>query len=170
MKSPAEVQTFLQAKRIALVGASRDPRAFSSTVLRAFREAGYKTIPVNGAAAEAGHAVAGQRAFASLEDVAPPPDAAVVMTPKGEARNVVADAVRAGVTKLWLFGAGVGPSGVDAQALGAAREAGMLVVAGECPLMFLPRSGFIHRAHGLIRGLGQGWAEATPDGSVPTSH
>src|SRR5574340_634865 len=90
-------RAFLASRRIALVGASRDPRSFSRGVQRALVARGYDVVPVNPAAGE----VDGRRAFARPQDVAPPAEAALVLTPPGGAADAVRDCLAADIRRIW---------------------------------------------------------------------
>lgn len=140
-------RAFLASRRIALVGASRDPRSFSQGVQRALVARGYDVVPVNPAAGE----VDGRRAFARPQDVAPPAEAALVLTPPGGAADAVRDCLAAGIRRIWLH-RGAGPGCATAEALALCRAAGVEPVADLCPFMALPGAGLLHRVHGALRG------------------
>ncbi len=145
------IEDFLRQRRIAVVGVSREPRDFSHAVMRAFNERGYETVPVNPRATE----LAGEECFASLKEIEPPVDAALVMTAPGMSEAVVRDCLDAGVKRIWLF-RGAGRGAVSEPALALCREAGAAVVPGACPMMFLANAGLIHRVHALVlRVLGR---------------
>jgi predicted CoA-binding protein len=137
---------FLQARRIAVVGVSRDPKAFSRFVLRELVERGYDTVPVNPALGEAD----GVRSFARVSEIDPPPDAALLMVRAAVAEEAVRDCLNARVRRIWLHrGAGPGVASEAVLALCAANR--VEVVHGLCPLMALPAASFPHRLHGLVR-------------------
>jgi hypothetical protein len=48
---------------------------------------------------------------------------------------------------------GTGHGAVSEEAVAFCRAHGIVVIAGECPYMFLPRAGFAHRLHGFLRRL-----------------
>lgn len=151
-----DVEGFLSNRRLALVGASLEPKDFSRALMRELAAAGYDAVPVNRRADERS-AIDGRRVFARVGDIAAaegPVDGALLMVPKRAALEVVRECLAEGITRLW-FHRGAGPGAVDPEAVRLAREAGALVVAGECPLMFLPGTGFVHRLHG---GLARRWA------------
>lgn len=139
-------RAFLACRRIALVGASRDPRSFSRGVQRALVARGYDVVPVNPSAGE----VDGRRAFARPQDVAPAAEAALILTPPAGAADAVRDCLAAGVRHLWLH-RGAGPGCATAEALALCRAAGVEPVADLCPFMALPGAGLLHRVHGALR-------------------
>jgi predicted CoA-binding protein len=120
MPSKRSIDSLLSCRRIAVVGASRDPKDFSRALFRAFVERGYDVVPVNAPAA-------------------PGP--------------VVRECADAGVKRVWLH-RGAGQGAVSPEAVALCRERGLEVVDGECPFMFLPDAGFVHRVHRFFRRLG----------------
>ena len=142
---------FLAQRRLAVVGVSRDPQDFSRGLFRELLRRGYDLVPVNAA----GGVIEGLPCARRVQDVQPPVDGALVMTPPGQAEQVVRDCAAAGVPRVWLH-RGIGPGAMSAAAVGVCRENGIAVVEGECPYMFLPAAGFVHRTHGFFRRLARG--------------
>jgi len=144
-------QDFLSQKRVAVVGVSRDPKDFTRGVFRELQRRGYAVVPVNPQAVE----VEGERCFARLQDVVPVVDAALLMTPPAVTEAVVRDCAEAGITRVWMH-QGAGRGAVSPEAVSFCHERGMSLVAGACPYMFLPGTGFGHRLHGFaLRLLGR---------------
>jgi len=146
--SLALIDEFLAAKRIAAVGVSRNKKHFSRTLLDEFVSRGYEMLPVNPSAQE----IAGLFCFTSVVEIAPPPEAALILTPAEQSRAVIERCASAGIRLAWLYRA-VGHGSVSCEALEAADALGVRVVAGECPFMFFPNTGFIHRIHHGWRAL-----------------
>src|SRR5436189_5099171 len=94
-----DVSDFLSRKRLAIVGASRNPKEFSRLIFRAFRDRGYDVVPVNPAQTE----VEGAPCFARVQDIRPPVEAALLMTSLGLTGAVALDCVEAGIPRLWLY-------------------------------------------------------------------
>ncbi len=141
-----EARAFLAARRIAVVGVSRNEKDFSRAVLRELLRRGLDVVPVNPALADA----EGRRCFARVQDVSPPADAALLMTPPTRTEAVLRDCLAAGIRRVWLHrGAGAGAATPAALALCA--ESGIAVVQGLCPFMALPDAGFPHRVHHFLR-------------------
>jgi predicted CoA-binding protein len=141
-----EARAFLAARRIAVVGVSRNEKDFSRHVLRALAARGLDVVAVNPALSEAD----GRRAFARVGDVTPAPDAALLLVPAARAAEAVRGCLAAGVRRIW-FHRGAGAGAASEEALALCRNAGVAVVEGLCPLMALSGAGFPHRVHGLVR-------------------
>ncbi len=144
--SLAEARAFLSARRIALVGLSRNEKDFSRMILRELVRRGYDVVPVHPALKEA----EGRRCFARVQDVAPPVEAALVMTPPAATEQVVRDCAEAGVRRVWLHRGG-GAGAASEAALAVCAAAGIAVVRDLCPFMALPQAGLGHRLHGFFR-------------------
>jgi uncharacterized protein len=142
------IKDFLAQKRIALVGMSRDPRSMSALLYKELSRRGYDVVPVNPSVQE----VMGQKCFARVQNIAPPVDAALLLTAPQVTDAVVDDCAASGIRRVWMF-RGAGQGAVSEHAVAVCRERGISVIPGECPLMFLPQSGGIHRFHGFLRKL-----------------
>ncbi|HEV2495239.1 MAG TPA: CoA-binding protein [Terriglobia bacterium] len=148
----SEIDDFLAQKRLAMVGVSKDPKDFSRGLFRDLRRRGYDMVPVNPGIAE----VEGARCFPRLQDVTPPVDGALVMTPAAKSEQVARDCAEAGIARVWLH-RGVGTGAVSQAAVDFCQQRGMHLVAGFCPYMFLPETEFFHRLHGVFMRLTGGY-------------
>jgi len=142
MATRATVDEFLAGRRIALIGASRDPKAFSTTILREMRAKGYQLYPVNSHA----DLVEGERCAHSVADLPADLDGAIVMVQSEGAADAVRECIAHGITRVWLH-KGVGPSSVSDEAVQLCHEHGISLVDGACPLMFIEPTAWIHRVH-----------------------
>ena len=140
------IEDFLAQKRIAMVGISREPRTFSVLLFEELCRRGYDVVPVNPHTPN----VLGRHCFARLQDIQPPVDAALLMTSPAVTETVVRDCAAAGIRRVWMYRA-TGSGAVSPRAISFCRERGIQVVPGQCPFMFLPSAGGIHRLHGLFR-------------------
>ncbi|MBK9167896.1 MAG: CoA-binding protein [Bryobacterales bacterium] len=143
------IEAFLEAKRFAFVGVSRDARDFSRHVFRAFAGAGYEPVPVNPHASE----IEGQPSYRTVGEIAPPVDAVFVMTPPAGTLDALERCGTASIRRVWLF-RGAGQGAVSPEVVRLCEERGWSLVAGECPLMFLPGAGWLHRIHRFFRHPG----------------
>lgn len=137
---------FLESRRIALVGLSRNDKDFSRYIFRELVSRGFDVVPVHPAMQQA----EGRPCFARLQDVSPPADAAMLMTHPAQADRVLADCVEAGVKRVW-FHRGAGPGAGDERALAFCASHGIQAVRDLCPFMALPGAGAGHRLHGWFR-------------------
>ena len=144
----SQIDDFLALKRIAVVGVSRNPKEISYTLWQELRQRRYDAVPVNPATSE----IDGRRSYASVRDIDPPVEGALIMTTPAVAEQVLDDCAAAGVRHVWLYG-GLGGGATSAATLAAAERHGLDTVAGHCPYMFLPGTSVFHRMHGVGKRL-----------------
>lgn len=146
MPSLRLIQEFLDQPRIAVVGVSRNEKDFANSVFRRLRDdvRDRTVVPVNANAD--GAELEGTPSYRSLADLPEPVDGVIVMVPAAAAADVVRDAEAAGVPRVWLH-RGVGSGAVSDEAVAVARDAGIDLVDGACPLMFDEPVHGIHRMH-----------------------
>lgn len=143
-----EIQQFLGLRRIAFAGLSRDPKHFSRALWREFRARGFETVAVNPAITE----LEGERCYANVKDIQPAVEGVLILTPSAASAGVVQDCIDAHIANIWLYRGGPGGS-VSVPAVKLAKDHHLLVVAGECPFMFLPNAGWFHSVHRGLRWM-----------------
>ncbi len=147
MTSREAVTDFLAQRTLALAGMSRGGRGFGNVVHRELKAKGYTVYAVHPQA----DLIGGERCWPSLADLPGPVGGVVVSLPPGQAENVVREAHRAGIRRVWLSQGSESP-----EAIRFCEEHGMAVIARECILMFAEPAAWIHRVHrGLWRMLGK---------------
>ena len=147
--SEREVREFMSLHRIAVVGASDDPKKFGNTVYKEMKAQGYDVVPVNVNAPT----VDGDPAYRDLASIPAPVEGVIVMVAAAKAAAVVKDAIDAGVRSIWLF-KGAGTGAVSHEAIELCRDHDVTLVAGACPLMFFEDTQWIHKVHRTFRRLG----------------
>ncbi len=150
MQTPTreQIERFLACRRVAIVGVSRDPRAFSRRAFHEFSRRGFDVVPVNPNAASIDDAVC----YPRLTSIEPAVEAALVMTPRGQTAQVCSDAILARIPRLWIFSA-IGQGSADPEAAEHCRRAGMEVIEGCCPGMFLEDPAWPCQVHGALLSL-----------------
>lgn len=124
-----EIESFLSAQSYAVAGASTRRHKYGNKVFRALVGSGRETFPLNPNAGE----VEGQRAYSRIADLPVVPESLSIVTPPEVTRQIVADAIAAGVGHLWMQ-----PGAEDAEASESARDAGIVVIDdGSCLLVQL---------------------------------
>lgn len=114
------------SRRIAVVGASRDPGKAAHQVPAALLAMGYDITPVNPSGGE----LLGQVVAPSLAQVSGPIDLVDVFRPSADAADITRQAIAAGARAVWLQ---LGIVSDEAAALCAA--AGVLFVQNRCLLV-----------------------------------
>ena len=103
-------------KTVAVICASADRRKCGNKVLRAFRQAGYRAIPITPRHAE----VEGERAYASVLDYPDAIDMATVYVPPATGERVIADLAAKGIVEVWF-----NPGAESAALVARARALGL---------------------------------------------
>ncbi len=150
---PSRATAFLDAGRIAVVGASNDPRNFGRAICEALTEHGIDVVAVHPTAP----AVADVPCYPSVAALPDGIAGAIVMVSREQSASVVRDCAARGIKRVWLF-KGVGAGAVSDEALRMCDELGLEVVPGACPLMFLEPVTGVHRMHRGIRHLNRSLA------------
>ena len=141
MNTLSEITEFLAPRKLAIAGASRNPKKFGGTVFAELRKRGFELYPVHPDAKE----LDGVPCFASVKELPAGLDRLYIVTPKRETEGVVRDAVTYGIKHLWIQQMSDTP-----EALAVAREHGMSVISGRCMMMF---AGPVSGVHGFHRWM-----------------
>jgi predicted CoA-binding protein len=129
MTSQEKIQSFLAAKRFAVVGASQDRSKYGNKVMRVYLQNDREAVPINPTAKE----VEGLAAYTDLASVPGTIDAVSIITPPAVTERVVQDAIERGVKHIWMQ-----PGAESQRAIKAAEESGANVIAGgPCVLVAL---------------------------------
>lgn len=142
-----DAREFLRAKRIAVVGVSRNEKDFSRMILRELARRGYDVVPVHPGMKE----VEGRACFERIQDVSPPADAALLMTAPAVTELIVGDCAEAGVRRVWMHRGAGGTGAASEAAIAFCQAKGIRVVRDLCPYMALGGAGLPHRVHGFFR-------------------
>jgi predicted CoA-binding protein len=137
---------FLENKRIAVTGVSREPKDHGSNVVyKRLRERGYEVFAVNPNADE----VEGDRCYHDLGSIPGGVDAVVIATRPETAGQTMQECVELGVKHVWMH-RGPGRGSVSAEAAAYGRQEGIAVIDGGCPCMFGPTADAGHKAMRVI--------------------
>jgi predicted CoA-binding protein len=141
------IQEFIERKRIAIVGASRNGKKFGNTAAKELRERGYNVFYVHTEAKE----IDGQPAYPNLKVVGDLAETLWINIPAEQGIGVLRDAAAVGLTKIWL------QQGADSpELLALGEELGLEIIAGKCILMYAEPVRSFHKFHQLIwKWIGQ---------------
>ena len=128
----AIARLLVQAKRVALVGASAKPERPSNRVMQFLLEESYEVLPINPGLS--GQTLLGQTVYASLADLPTKVDMADIFRDAASLPEVTQDVVAAGIPAIWTQ-LGV----VHSPAEQTAVDAGLHLVVDRCPAIEIPR-------------------------------
>ena len=141
------VQDFVNGKRIAVVGVSRDKTKFGNTAFTELAARGYQVFAVHPTAQE----VAGARCYPNLAALQGQVDGVLVSVSPQQAVPVLREAAAIGLKNVWLQQGAESP-----EALALARDLGLNLVARKCVLMYASPVRSFHAWHrGFARLFGQ---------------
>ena len=123
------IEEFLKASSFAVAGASRDRSKYGNKVFRALVASRRSVYPLN----PTGPEVEGATAYASIKDLPVVSESLSIVTPPHITREVIRQAIAAGVKNIWMQ-----PGAEDSKGSQAARDAGLNVIDdGSCILVSL---------------------------------
>jgi len=123
------IKNFLAAKSYAVAGGLARTHKDGYKVFKALLTSGRETYPLNPVTEE----IEGHKAYPKIADPPVVPEALSIITPPAVTRQVVADAIAAGVKHIWMQ-----PGAEDDQASKSARQADINVIDdGSCVLVVL---------------------------------
>jgi len=160
--TPHRLDDIVEARAIAVVGASQDPRRIGGRPIRFLRDAGFagRVYPVNAKYRE----VQGLACYPDLASIPGAVDVAIVSVPAREAIGVIGECGRKGVKGAIVFSSGFGEVGDAGRALEwelaeAARQAGVRILGPNC-------QGFVALHQGLNASFSSTFADPCPPGDV----
>jgi predicted CoA-binding protein len=131
LTTPDSVAAFLQGRRFAVAGVSRQPGQAANAVFRKLRSAGYEVFPVNPRTSE----VEGTVCFKDVGAVPGRLDGVVIATAPDVSVQIVRQCSDHGVHRVW-FHRSFGNGSVSEEAVHECHARGIECIVGGCPLMF----------------------------------
>jgi len=140
MATLKQINDFLDAQPIALVGVSRNPKKFGYTAFKELKEKGMKIVPVNPKADQ----ILGEKSYSSVKELPSDINSVIILTKKDKTASVVKDAKEKGIKNIWIQ-----QMADSKEALDELKGTDINFITGECILMhYKPHS--IHKFHGRI--------------------
>jgi predicted CoA-binding protein len=138
MNSLSEVKDFVSQKTLAMVGLSRNEKAFSASIFKELTEKGYRLLPVNPKATSIG----GHACYPNLASLPEKVGGVLIVTPPAQTEAVVREAADRGITRVWIQQGAQTPA---AEKL--ALDRGLTAVSRKCIMMFAEPVGSVHGVH-----------------------
>jgi len=143
-----QINEFLQQKKLALIGLSRDPKHFSRAIYRELTLRGYHIFPVNPQSDK----IEEQSSFHSVKEIPETVYTALLLTPPNQTEKVLHECLQKQISHVWIVN-NKGLEMVSPKTLEMCKHNGVKIISGYCPFMFLPDAGFFHRFHGWLSRL-----------------
>jgi predicted CoA-binding protein len=158
----ALIADFLHQRNIAVVGVTHAESGVANAIFHRLKEAGYRVFPVNPNM----DMFEGERCYANLGGIEEAVDGVMIVTRPAVTESVVDECIELGIKRVWMhnmlgprvhWGKGLSRRTTSASehAVEKARESGMTVIPGDCPLQHVePVDGWHRCIHWVAGKLG----------------
>jgi uncharacterized protein len=141
MTSLKQIEDFIAAQPVAMIGVSRDPKKFGQQAFKELREKGMDIIPVNPGTAE----ILGVKAYPDINALPPEVKSVIIMTNKSRTPSIVRDAKAKGIRNIWIQ-----QMADSKEAIRELEGTGINFITGECILMHYKPHSF-HKFHKSLK-------------------
>ena len=138
--TPESVAAFLQGRRFAVAGVSRNPAQPANGIFRKLKRSGYEVVPINPKTSE----VEGTKCYAGVAAIPGTLDGVVIATAPSASIDVVRQCADCGVKRVW-FHRSIGEGSVSDDAVRECHARRIDCIVGGCPLMFCEPVDFAHK-------------------------
>lgn len=135
------INDFLAPRKMAMAGASRNPKKFGGYVFNELKQKGFELYPVNPNADE----IQGVKCYHTIESLPAGVDRLLVVTSKTDTELVAQQAIKKGIKMVWVQQGAESP-----ESLKLLEDAGIPVISKKCIMMF---AGPVKGVHGFHRFL-----------------
>lgn len=139
----AQIDTFLESKRIAVVGVSRNEKKMGHYIFKDLRKLGFDILPINPKANE----ILGVKCYASIDDLPVDIDRVLIATPKTNTDDVLVKAIEKGIPHIWVQRAANSPKTIE-----IAKQNNKEIIHSQCIFMFADPTG-IHKFHRFLNKI-----------------
>lgn len=136
-----EIQKFLEPRKFAIAGASRNVKKFGGSVFQELIEKGFDLYPINPNADE----IQGVKCYKSVEELPSDVEHLYIVTPKYETEIIARAAVKKGLKMIWIQQESDTPEAVK-----IIEEAGIPLIYRKCIMMFATPVKSVHRFHRFL--------------------
>jgi predicted CoA-binding protein len=143
MASLKQIEDFIAAQPVAMVGVSRNPKKFGQMAFKELREKGLNVIPVNPAGGE----ILGERTYPNVNSLPSEVGGVIIMTKKDQTAGVVREVRNKGIKNIWIQ-----QNSDSKEAIKELEGSNINYITGECILMYHMPHGF-HKFHRAIKKL-----------------
>lgn len=134
------INEFLEPKKFAFIGLSRDPKKFSRSIFKELLAKGYDMYPVNPNMDD----VEGVRCYSNISELPANVRHGLFMTPKTNTAEAIENGIKQGFTHFWI------QQGAETkEAVEIAKQKSVKLIHGACIMMHANPSG-VHKFHGIL--------------------
>jgi len=140
MNTRQTIDIFLNEKKLAIAGVSRNSRKFGNVVFRTLKEKGYSITPIN----PNGGTIDGSVCTDSIANLGSDIENLLIVTHKRDTKKVLEEAISKGIKNIWI------QNGCETkEAIKIAQENNINLVSKACFMMYANPKGF-HKFHQTI--------------------
>ncbi len=144
MVTKRDIEKFLEPKKLAIAGVSRNPKKFGYQVFRDLKAGGYEVYPVNPNADK----INGDKCYKSIKDLPADIKSILILTPKKETDNALREAINKGILNIW-----VQQMSETKDTIKIAEEYQKEIIHRKCIFMFAEPVAGVHNFHRFILKL-----------------
>lgn len=143
-----EIDQFLAGKQIAFVGASRNEAKYSNKVYQKLKESGYNVIPVHPEM----ESIDGDKCIQNASELPGDVQALMIIASQNVRAKVLKDLSGTNINRIWMFPGKKNSPDVESE-VERLKDAGVGVISGFCPFMFLEPVESIHSFHRFVKRM-----------------
>jgi len=140
----AQIDSFLESKKLAIAGVSRNEKKFGHVVFKELKKAGYEVLPINPNTND----IAGTPCYSTVEDLPEEVESILITTPKFNTDEVLRSAINKGIKNIW-----VQQMAHTTDTIKIAEEYQKEIIHSKCIFMFAEPIKGMHRFHRTINQL-----------------
>lgn len=136
------VQDFLEQKRIAVAGVSRNASETANMIYKKLQDAGHEVYAINPNA----ETINGQPCYPDVKSTPFPPDAVMIVTKPEVTDKIVHDCAEAGIKRVWMHCSVMhGVRSTSDSAVKFCNDNGITVIPSGCPFMYCEPVDVFHK-------------------------
>ena len=144
MVTKKKIEEFLEPKKLAIAGVSRNTKKFGYLVFRDLKASGYEVYPVNPNTDK----INGDACYKSVRDLPADIKSILILTPKKETDNVLREAINKGIINIW-----VQQMSETKNTIKIAEEYQKEIIHKKCIFMFAEPVRGVHKFHRFMSKL-----------------
>jgi predicted CoA-binding protein len=135
------IEKFFEPRKLAIAGASRNPKKFGYGIFKELLDKGYEVIPVNPNATE----IAGVKCYHTVSEIPGDVKSLLIVTPREHTDGILREAINKGIPNIW-----VQQMSETGETIKIAEEYQVEVIYRKCVYMFAEPVAGIHKFHRTI--------------------
>ncbi len=144
MTNLTSIESFLSTKKLAIIGASRNPKKFGRHVYDALKEKGFTVYGVNPMA----ESLDGDPCYKDISSLPDEVDRVFIVTPPEKTADNVRQALDKGIRHIWIQ-----QRSDTTEALELLKETDVNLIYNQCILMYAPPVKGAHKFHRFLNRL-----------------